>query len=157
MILYFTGTGNSKFVADFLADKLNDKTLSLNSVLKNNQKLVCNSDNPFVITAPIYAWRLPHKIEELIKNAEFTGNKNVYFVVTMGENSGNADKYIEKILTEKGLNLAGYIGVSMQNNYLVMEKMPDITVVNQHIENIFPKLEYIADSIRNNKILKKVG
>ena len=30
MILYFTGTGNSKFAADFLAEYLGDECLSLN-------------------------------------------------------------------------------------------------------------------------------
>ena len=35
MILYFTGTGNSKFVADYLADKLEDTTVSINKYLKN--------------------------------------------------------------------------------------------------------------------------
>ncbi len=155
MILYFTGTGNSKFVADFLADKLDDEILSLNNILKNNPKLVCSSEKPFILVAPIYAWRLPSRIEELIKNADLFGNKNVYCIVTMGENSGNADKYIEKILTDKGLKLAGYIGVPMQNNYLVMEKMPDATVVKENLVSVVEKLEYIVKKIKYGENLKK--
>ena len=40
MILYFTGTGNSKFAADYLADKLEDTTVSINKCLKNGEKVV---------------------------------------------------------------------------------------------------------------------
>ena len=39
MILYFTGTGNSKFVADYLAEKLEDDVLSINKILKNAVKI----------------------------------------------------------------------------------------------------------------------
>ena len=66
MIIYFSGTGNSKFVAEYLADKLEDSILSLNKVIKNGEKLVCTSEKPYIIVAPIYAWRFPGKIEEIL-------------------------------------------------------------------------------------------
>ena len=123
VIIYFTGTGNSKFVADFLADKIGDDIISLNEIIKNNEKLVCTSEKPYIIVAPIYAWRFPGKIEEILKESELKGNKTVYCIATMGENSGNADEYLQKIFTDKGMNFTGFIGVPMQNNYLLMEKM----------------------------------
>ena len=55
MILYFTGTGNSKFVADYLAEHLNDETISMNKIIKNSEKLVCDSEKPYIVVAPIYA------------------------------------------------------------------------------------------------------
>ena len=56
MVLYFTGTGNSKYVADFLADKLQDEAVSLNDMLKNNLPRETESEKPFVWVAPIYAF-----------------------------------------------------------------------------------------------------
>ena len=124
MILYFTGTGNSKFVADYLAEKLEDDVVSINKTLKNNEILDCESEKPYVVVAPIYAWRFPLVVEQLLKKSQFKGNKTVYCIATMGENSGSAGKYLKKIFTAKGMSFTGYIGVVMQNNYLFMEKMP---------------------------------
>ena len=124
MILYFTGTGNSKFVADYLAEKLDDEVVSLNKIIKKAEYPVLESDKPYIIVAPIYAWRLPAVVEDALKNIQFNGCKSAYCIVTMGENSGNADKYIKKIISDKGMSFTGYIGVVMQNNYLFMEKMP---------------------------------
>lgn len=155
MILYFTGTGNSKFVADYLAEKLDDEVISLNNTIKSNEKLVCESEKPYIIIAPIYAWRLPEIVEETIKKAQIKGTKSVYCIVTMGENSGNADKYIGKIISDKGMNFTGYIGVAMQNNYLFMEKMPDKKVADNSLKYIIPKLDKIAAAIKNGESLKK--
>ena len=155
MILYFTGTGNSKFVADYIAEKLDDETVSLNRIIKNKEKLICTSEKPYAIAAPIYAWRLPAVVEETIKEAQLNGCRKVYCLATMGENSGNADKYIKKIITDKGMTFAGYIGIAMQNNYLFMEKMPKPRDASKALHNIIPKLEKISLAIKNNEALYK--
>ena len=36
MVVYFTGTGNSKFAADVLAEKLEDECFSLNEAIKTH-------------------------------------------------------------------------------------------------------------------------
>ena len=79
MILYFTGTGNSKYVANALGHRLNDEVVSLNTIIKYKRTARFRSDKAFVIVAPIYAWRLPRVVEDLLKETEFIGNKNVYF------------------------------------------------------------------------------
>ena len=155
MIIYFSGTGNSKFAADYLADKLGDSTLSLNDIIRNNKQLVCSSEKPYIIVAPIYAWRLPHIIEETIKSADLKGSNTVYCVATMGENSGNADRYIEKIILGKGMCFSGFAGVPMQNNYLLMEVMPDRTIVMEGLHSAAAKLDSIAAKIKNGDRLCK--
>ena len=155
MILYFTGTGNSKFVADFLSCKLNDETVSINEYLKCNRNIVCNSEKPYIIVAPIYAWRFPAAVEDALKNAEFNGCQTVYCVATMGENSGDTDKYLKKIFIDKGMNFAGFIGVPMQNNYLLMEAMPTKDKVLNKLNGILPKLNKIADIISSGGVLRK--
>lgn len=155
MILYFTGTGNSKFVADYLAEHLDDETVSMNKIIKNNEHLVCESEKPYIIVAPVYAWRFPKIIEDLIKKSELKGNKNVYCIATMGENSGNADKYLKKLITAKGMHFTGFTGIVMQNNYLFMEKMPKPRDAVKILNNSIPKLEAVAQAIKEGKHLNK--
>ena len=37
MILYFSGTGNSRYIAELLAEKTKDNILSLNQLIKHNK------------------------------------------------------------------------------------------------------------------------
>lgn len=52
MILYFTGSGNSKFVADLIAHVVGDQMLSLNEAIKSGKLLSATSDKPYVIVTP---------------------------------------------------------------------------------------------------------
>ena len=61
MILYFTGTGNSRFAARRLAQRLGDQTVSLGQVFRNKQPLQFHSASPFVVVCPIYAGGFPSR------------------------------------------------------------------------------------------------
>ena len=82
MVLYFTGTGNSKFVAVALAEALQDSVLSLNSVMQRGESLSVYSEKPYVIVAPIHAWRYPQAVEQMLQEGDFQGCKDVYCVAT---------------------------------------------------------------------------
>ena len=101
MILYFSGSGKNKFIADYINNKLNDEVVSINDIIKFNQSLNFNSIKPYVIISPIYAWRYPKIIEDLLLQANFNGSKDIYFIASMGLNCGNADKYLKNIAKSK--------------------------------------------------------
>ena len=67
MVLYFTGTGNSKFLAVALAEALEDSVLSMNSVMQRGGTLSLYSGKPYVIVAPIHAWRYPQAVEQMLQ------------------------------------------------------------------------------------------
>ncbi len=147
MILYFTGTGNTQFVGEFIANHIKDECVSLNKILKENQPLKFHSERPFVIMAPIYAWRFPIIIEELIKNAELSGNNKLYFIGTMGSQSGNCDKYLQKLTQVKNMEFMGFGSVAMPNNYVYGGKLPDKTEAYKQIESVIPQIRNLAEKI----------
>jgi len=148
MILYFTGSGNSKYIADALAKRLYDEVISLNRVIKQNEQKRFVSQRPFVIVAPIHAWRLPRLIERLIRESAFIGCQKMYFVVTMESQTGRCDKYCENICKEIGMEFMGLRGVAMPNNYVVTSKMPQEKEVNQILKEALPQVDEIADAIQ---------
>ena len=105
MILYFSATGNSRFVADYIANSTGDNVVRLNDIFKSGAPWVFRSQRPFVIVSPIYAWRFPQKIEELLKKAQFQGSDKFYCIATSGESSGNAGICVAKILKNRNLTL----------------------------------------------------
>lgn len=121
MILYFSATGNTRYGAELLQGILKEETpVSMNELLRKGTRGSFYSESPYVIAAPIHAWRLPRQVEKLILDAEFKGNRNVYFVATMGMNAGNCKAYCERLCRKKGLVYKGFCGVVMPDNYLVM-------------------------------------
>ena len=82
MIVYFSGTGNSKYCAQMLADKLEEELFDSFYHIKNGIAAELVSGTPWVFVSPTYCWQLPHVFEEFIRTARFEGCKEAYFVMT---------------------------------------------------------------------------
>ena len=147
MILYFSSSGNSEFIANCINKTLNDEVVSLNEVIKFNKTLVFDSTSPYIIIAPIYAWRYPLIIEELIKKAKFHGNNKIYFIASMGQNSGDAQRYLKEIALNKKMEYMGYSKVIMPSKKAII-KNEAIKIIN----NALPVINNLALLIKNNQM-----
>lgn len=154
MILYFSATGNSRFVAEYLAGVLNDEVVSINDILKYQKVTTFHSEKPFVFVVPIYAWRLPYHVEQLIKEVSFIGNSNVYVIATIGQHAGNASKYCESILEKKGLSYRGFESVIMPDSYVVSERMVTKQEAIQQIQKIISDIHKFSTCIKNEQDIK---
>lgn len=67
MILYFSGTGNSRYISEVINSILNDEIVCINDCLKIIKKYF-ESTKPYIIVCPTYAWRIPRVVEEFISN-----------------------------------------------------------------------------------------
>lgn len=151
MILYFTGTGNSAYVAKRIAEKTGDKTENVFERIKNNDLSEIHSDKPWVAVCPTYAWQIPHIFRDYLLKTPLKGNKKIYFVMTCGDDIGNAEKYASKICTEKGMEFMGCIPVKMPENYLAMFSTPDKDKAAHIIEKSEGRIDDIADMINAQK------
>ena len=125
MILYFTGTGNSRYVADYLSKLTDDELVCINDYLKENKKgETFTSNRPFVFVTPVYAWRIPRIVSMFIASNKFVGNQKAYFAVTCGDSIGNAEKYIRRLCDIKGFHHMGTAQIHMPENYLAMFRVP---------------------------------
>ena len=125
MIVYYTGTGNSRRAAQLLADRLQDDIIDAFSYLKNGEILALHSDKPWIFTAPTYGWQMPHVFRDLILQADLRGSKDAYFVLTCGSGVGNAETYLRQLCAQKNLNFKGLLKVVMPENYIAMVPVPD--------------------------------
>ena len=97
MILYFSGTGNSAYVAKYIGKNINDEVLNIFSLLKNKDFSTVTSEKPFVVVVPTYAWQIPHLVRDWMKNTQFEGSKEIYFIMTCGTDIGNGGHYAKKL------------------------------------------------------------
>ena len=125
MVIYFSGTGNTRYVATLMAQLLGDETRDMKELIRTGKRVKFYSQKPYVICAPIYAWRYPALVEGFLENSDLWGSNEMYFVATCADTTGTAAKFCEKFCTERGMIFMGFAGVRMPENYLVMFNPPD--------------------------------
>lgn len=157
MILYFSGTGNSRFVAEHLGKVLEDEVISLASLLKEHKTGNFTSQKPFVVVAPSYMSRMPMRVEELLLQGKFSGSKDIYFIITAGQAIGNAGKYCKKICENLGLQYKGVQGVQMPANYVAMYDVLDREMATDAALKAIPVVEKIAKTIQAGEMLANNG
>ena len=166
MIIYFSGTGNSKYVADMLAEQLDDQLVNAGELIKKRIKGEFESKSPWIFVSPTYAWKIPNVFEKFIKESNFKGTKAAYFIMTCGEDIGNAKAQIIDICNYTNLEWRGVAEVVMPDNYIAMypvtskEKWDSIiekatSLIQKHIyvikeeELLQDKKIVIADKIKS--------
>ena len=151
MIIYFSGTGNSRYAAKFLSTELQDQIFDAGKDLKSGITGNFQSDLPWVFVSPTYAWRLPHIFSNYLRAAQFSGCKDAYFVLTCGEDIGNTGKYAEQLCKDLGLNYCGILRVVMPENYIAMFNAPEREEALSIIQRAIPVLQRGADSVRQHQ------
>lgn len=124
MILYFSGTGNSEYIAKRISQAIKDEAINLFTYIKNNDYTPLTSSRPWIIVTPTYAWRIPRLVETWLKQTPLNGHHDIYFVLTCGSNIGNATHYLEILCTLKNMNYRGCQGIIMPENYIAMFQTP---------------------------------
>ncbi len=148
MIVYFTGTGNSRYCAHFLADRLQDTATDAFPFIRNKVAAALTSETPWIFVAPTYAWQLPHIFESFLRSGRFTGNQNAYFVMTCGAEIGAPQTRIQALCREIGLTYQGVLQVVMPENYIAMFGAPEAAEARTIIHAAHPTLETAAALIR---------
>lgn len=124
MIVYYSGTGNSKYCAEMLAHKLEEEVTDSFYYIRNQIAAELLSGTPWVFVSPTYCWQLPHIFEDFIRSARLEGCKDAYFIMTCGSDIGNAGAKIRALCEEVGLNYRGVLPVVMPENYIAMFEVP---------------------------------
>lgn len=147
MILYFSGTGNSRYVANRLSELTGEAVESVNEALKGKGVTSLHSHTPWVVVSPVYAWRLPRVVEQFIRKASISGNTGMYFVLTCGGQVGAAARYARKLCAKKGLKFMGLSEVVMPENFITMFQAPEREEAEAIIRRAEPEIERIGKRI----------
>lgn len=123
MVLYFTGTGNSLYVAK----KLDAIRLSIPKIIHDKRREY--TADRIGIVCPIYGHELPELVKEFIKQTTFHTDY-FYLVLTYGRRHGGAAELADKYLKECGID-ASYINtIMMVDNYLPTFDMNEQLAIN---------------------------
>jgi Pyruvate/2-oxoacid:ferredoxin oxidoreductase delta subunit/flavodoxin len=142
MIFYFSGTGNSKWIAQKLAEITEDTAVDIISL--QGLPDLTNAERVGLVF-PIYAWGAPEPMlnfaKTLPKTSAFT-----YGVCTCGANAGYAMKNLSKVFT-----LQSAYSIVMPNNYVVGSNLDRDEEVKATFENAEKELSRIGKEVLEGK------
>ena len=151
MILYFSGTGNSKFVAQRIAVALGDKILNLNDRIKASDTSLVETGERVIIVTPTYAWRIPRVVRDWLLRTEPRGAKRAWFVMTCGSEIGNANKYNRDLCAEKAISCMDTAQIVMPENYIAMFSAPQADEARQIVAKAEPDIDRAIAAIQANQ------
>lgn len=126
MIVYFSGTGNTRHVAEMLARELdNDCIHALSPLeLREPKTLELKTDGkPVVWAFPTYSWGVPPVIVNLLNSINIDNELKTVkhiMVTTCGDDMAFADRQFRETLNLRGLQCGGVYAIQMPNNYVAM-------------------------------------
>ena len=107
MIFCFSGTGNSRYIAQRIAEALQKTVIDLNARIKDNDTTTVDTGSDVIMVTPTYAWRIPKIVSEWMAKTKWTGAKRIWFVMDCGSEICNAAKYNRSLAEQKTASLYG--------------------------------------------------
>lgn len=157
MIFYYSGCGNSRYVASLLADQTGEELIYIPTALKSNHcKYQLKEGERVGFVFPIYGWRPPEIIKSFMNRLKLTfADKNkqpyVFAVCTCGDNMGYADNVFRRYLKQLSLDCDTFLSITMPETYLNLRSFQLDTPANavRKIELAHANLSILAKRIQH--------
>lgn len=151
MIFYFSGTGNTKWAVEKLAEATKEDVVFIPDVYKNIFKPKLSEGERIGFCFPVHGWRPPTIVREFIRNLNISdgADRYVYSLVTAGDNIGETIDILRKELAAKGLPLHASCSLIMPESYVGLPFMDVDTKEKeqQKISKAAKKLNWFAKVI----------
>lgn len=157
ILYYFSGTGNTKWVADRFSEHMAERGLEL--VVENMEECTGNDVHEYdfmMVGSPVYA-EAPAKIVEEFMARLPKSSKGMPCIVyaTQGASKSAAVGIMSASMASKGYDVAQESQFRMPNNYyFAVGKMPTEIKTSEMITNARCQVERVVESFINGERLK---
>ncbi len=142
MILYFSATGNCKYVATRLVQSEAQELLSIVDCVKANKYDF--ADVTIGIISPTYDWGLPSIVKEFLEKASFqTGY--LYFVATYGTTPGATGYMANKSI--QGHEIDAYYSVRMADTWTPIFDLSTPEKVAKYTKNTEAEIDAVIHAV----------
>lgn len=153
MILYFSGCGNSKFVAEELARLTNDTLVQIKP-LESKPSIALGPNEALGVVCPVYAWAVPRVVSDYINRLTINSKPSYcYLACTCGDNVGRTPERFAKTLKAKGINLDSAFSFVMPETYVNLAGFSLDTPENERrkIDAVRERLPLVAERIQQRE------
>jgi ferredoxin len=150
MIYYFTGNGNSRWVAQQIADATGDETENMSDYIKGDSMPLHSADYDSIgIVFPIHSWYAPQPVVQFLSRLSVKAGAYKYVVCTYGDDCGQVARRLHH-----HYKFDSMWAVRMPNTYIPMFDLDSDTVARIKVKEAREEIEYISKDIVAKK--KKV-
>ena len=143
MILYFSATGNCKYVATRLVQSEEQEMLSIVDCVRNDQ--CAFSDKAIGIISPTYDWGLPSIVKEFLEKASFQ-TEYLYYIATYGTTPGASGVIANKAIQNRKID--AYYSVQMADTWTPIFDLSTPKKVAKYTKNTETEINSIIRSVK---------
>lgn len=148
VIYYFTGTGNSRQIAEDISSAIGSCEVRNIADFEDNTDIAAER---LGIVFPVYFWGLPLIVERFLRQIRLKNKPYVFALVNYGVWPGKALDQAAGLLKKRGIQLnAGFL-IKMPDNYILWYGAKSQTVQNRCFEREKEKVESIGRIILTKK------
>lgn len=164
MIIYFSGTGNSRHIARLLSKELNDTHLvELTGdflLYPERFRLESGEGQRVIWVFPTYSWGVPPVVAEVISKIKIAGGEwaDHYMVTTCGDDIGKCHLQWRRLISARWWKPRATFSVQMPNTYVCMKgfDVDSPQVAEGKIAESPLRVRSIADFIRRRVAIDDV-
>lgn len=150
MILYFSATGNCKYVAERLAQSA--EIVSIVDCIREKRSTF--SDNIIGIISPTYDWGLPSIVREFLETASFQTDY-LYFVATYGTTPGAIGAMANKAI--RGRKIDAYYSVRMADTWTPIFDLSTPEKVAKYTQNTEAEIDSIICNVKERHTNRRMS
>lgn len=139
MICYFSATGNSKRVAERIAEAIGETAVSIEGLDPEEVSGKCLS-----LVTPVYFWTVPNIVQEFLRRIK--PSELGFMIITYGTTTGHSTKDAEEIL---GRGFSAYYQILMPDTWTPEFDLSDSEKVKQCAAESEHEIDNIIESIKN--------
>jgi ferredoxin len=159
MIFYFSATGNSRHVAQKIAEKTGDELIDIVDCMKMGRfSFDVKADENVGIISPTYDWILPSIVDDFLGKLKINMSRENYlfFIATYGTLTGQTGRLTNNYMREKGYPLKAYFCVKMPDTWTPVFNLSDKSKVQKINEKADLEIDQVVAQIANKKCVDEM-
>lgn len=152
MILYFSATGNCKYVAARLVQADAQEALSIVDCIQE-KRFVFEGESIGIIS-PTYDWGLPSIVKEFLENAHFQA-EYLYFVAAYGTTPGAIGAMANKAI--RGRAIDAYYSVRMVDTWTPIFDISTPEKVAKYTRNTEKEIDDVIRGVRERRTIRHMS
>lgn len=131
MIIYYSATGNCKYVAKKIADKTRDIAVSM---IGHNDSIYLKKGESLGIVVPVHFWGLPAFVTEFLSGTDIKSedeNPYIFLIATFGSSPGYCCGYLADLIESKGFGVSAKFSILMVDTWTLVFNLSNEDKINK--------------------------
>lgn len=150
MIIYFSATGNSAYVAHTIAERIGEKAVSIKEAPENLQ---LDEGEGLGIVFPVYFWNLPPIVEEYMQKLQLAEKRPAYLycVATYGSSCGAVGIQMRSHFSVRDMEMDAGYSIKMPDTWTPMFDVSSKEKVEQQNKEAADAIEEVIVAVKNRR------